>query len=343
MKKLLNTLYVTKPDVYLVLDGENVVVLKEKDTLLRVPLHNLEAIVTFGYTGASPALIGACAERQISITFMTGSGRFLANVIGETYGNVILRRTQYRFADSADECAKIARNFLIGKTHNCRWVLERVTRDHAMRVNVEKLKSVSASLAESSKSLLNAQGLDSLRGIEGDAAARYFSVFDELILHNKESFFFKTRSRRPPMDRVNAMLSFAYSLLTSEAVSALNAVGLDPFVGFLHKDRPGRRSLALDLIEELRPVFVDRLVLSLINNRQIAERDFLFKENGAVLMHDESRKAFLAAWQARKNETITHPFLNEKLEWGMVSHVQALLLSRYLRGDLDEYPPFLWK
>ena len=343
MKKLPNTLYVTTPEAYLALDGENIVVLKESDTLIRVPLHNLESIVTFGYTGASPALLGACADRQIAITFMTGSGRFLASVIGEMHGNVILRKTQYRFADKEEECEKVARNFLIGKLHNSRWVLERATRDHAMRVNVEKLKNVSSSLAKSIKLLQNANGVASLRGIEGDAAAQYFSAFDELILRDKELFFFNNRSRRPPMDRVNALLSFSYSLLASDAVSALNAVGLDPFVGFLHRDRPGRRSLALDLIEELRPVFADRFVLSLINNRQITKNDFLFKESGAVLMQESGRKTFLAAWQAKKNETIKHPFLDEKVEWGMVPYIQALLLSRYLRSDLDEYPPFFWK
>jgi len=258
-------------------------------------------------------------------------------------GNVVLRRIQYRYADSEEKSAGIARNLLIGKLHNGRWVIERATRDHSIRVDVEKLKSASRALSESIKSLYKVRETDSLRGIEGDAAAQYFSVFDELILQDKEAFSFKNRNRRPPMDRVNAMLSLAYALLTSETTSALSAIGLDPFVGFLHKDRPGRRSLALDLIEELRPVFADRFVLSLINNRQIGGKDFYFKESGAVLMHDESRKAFLAAWQAKKQESITHPFLNEKIEWGLVPHVQALLLARYLRGDLDEYPPFLWK
>jgi CRISPR-associated protein Cas1 len=343
MKKLLNTLYVTTPETYVALDGEAVVVLKESEVLLRVPLHNLEAIVAFGYTGASPALMGACAERKIALSFMKGSGRFLASVVGEVQGNVVLRRTQYRCADVESDCVKIARNFLIGKLHNARWVLERATRDHAMRVDVERLKATSALLANSTRTLLEAQLLDSLRGIEGDAAAQYFSVFDELILRNKENFFFKTRTRRPPLDRINALLSFAYSLLASEAASALSAVGLDPFVGFLHRDRPGRRSLALDLIEELRPVFADRFVLSLVNNQQVHEGDFLVKESGAVLLRDESRKEFLTAWQTKKQEVITHPFLNEKIEWGLVPHVQALLLARYLREDLDEYPPFLWK
>jgi CRISPR-associated protein Cas1 len=343
MRRLLNTLYVTSPDAYLALDGENIVVLKEGDELVRVPLHNLEAIVTFGYTGASPALMGACASRGIALSFMTESGRFLAGVLGEVQGNVVLRRTQYRYADDEGRCVRIARAMLSGKIHNGRWVLERATRDHAMRLDVDRLKAASSALADSLRALPSAQSIDSLRGLEGDAATRYFSVLDELVLQGKEDFRFTARSRRPPMDRINALLSFAYSLLANDTAAALSAVGLDPFVGFLHKDKPGRRSLALDLMEELRPVFADRFVLSLINNRQIAAKDFIEKESGAVLMLDESRKSFLSSWQTRKQEVIRHPFLEEKVEWGLVPHVQALLLARYLRGDLDEYPPFLWK
>jgi CRISPR-associated protein Cas1 len=343
MKKLLNTLYVTTPEAYLALDGENVVILKEDDEILRVPLHNLEMIVTFGYAGASPALMGACADRQIFLAFMSANGRFLANVEGEVRGNVVLRRTQYRYADSESDCVGIARNMLIGKLHNSRWVLERATRDHAMRLDVARLKTASSALAESMHRMRSVQTLDSLRGLEGDAAMQYFSVFDELILQEKDIFRFTGRSRRPPMDRINALISFAYSLLANDAASALCAVGLDPFVGFLHKDKPGRKSLALDLMEELRSVFADRFVLSLINNRQISTKDFSEKESGAILLRDEGRKSFLTAWQDRKRETIRHPFLDEKIEWGLVPHVQALLLARFLRGDLDEYPPFLWK
>jgi CRISPR-associated protein Cas1 len=343
MKKLLNTLYVTTPEAYLSLDGENVVILKEGDKALRVPLHNLEAIVTFGYTGISPALMGACADKQVALSFMTGQGRFLASVIGEARGNVVLRRTQYRFADDEAECVKVVRTMLAGKLHNSRWVLERALRDHAMRLDVDRLRAVSYALANSTRLLFEAQSIDSLRGIEGDAATQYFSVFNELILRDEDAFRFTKRSRRPPLDRINALLSFAYSLLAHDAASALSAVGLDPFVGFLHKDKPGRRSLALDLMEELRSVFADRFVLSLINNRQISAKDFIVKESGAVLLLDEGRKTFLTAWQLRKQETIKHPFLGEKIEWGLVPHIQALLLARYLRNDLDEYPPFLWK
>lgn len=343
MKRLLNTLYITSPDTYLALDGENVVVRRDSEILLRVPLHNLEGIVKFGYLGVSPALMGACAGKGISLVFMTSRGRFLATVVGEIHGNVVLRRTQYRVADDASRCLMIARNCLVGKLYNSRWVLERTVRDHALRVNVERLKQASNYLADTSQRLNAAMDLDSLRGFEGDAATQYFSVFDELILQQKEAFFFKGRSRRPPLDNVNAMLSFAYTLLASECTSALSAVGLDPFVGFLHQDRPGRRSLALDLMEELRSVFADRLVLNLINNRQITADGFLQKENGAVVMQDETRRIFLESWQKKKQERIAHPFLKEKIEWGLVPHMQALLLARFLRGDLDAYPPFLWK
>jgi len=343
MKKLLNTFYVTLSDIYLSLDGENIVVKRESDVLKRVPLHNLESIVTFGYTGASPALIGACAEKGIALTFLTANGRFLANVQGETKGNVTLRKTQYRRSENEDESCAIARNILVGKLHNSRWVLERAIRDHALRIDLEKVRSAAQQVANSIPLVRQAQTSGALFGIEGEAASRYFSAFDELILQNKEHYFFKGRSRRPPLDKVNAMLSFVYTLLEGDIAAALNAVGLDPYVGFLHKDRPGRRSLALDILEELRAPLADRFVITLINNRRIDPSGFFHKETGAVFMRDETRRDFLAAWQSRKNEKILHPFLKEKIEWGLVTHAQALLLARTLRGDLDEYPPFLWK
>ena len=343
MRKLLNTLYVTSPDAYLSLDGENVVVLRDDETLLRVPLHNLEGIVTFGYTGASPALMGKCADQKISLSFFTVNGRFLAEISGIEHGNVTLRRTQYRMADDLQRSAAIARNILIGKLYNSRWILERAVRDHGMRINTEHVKAVAHGIVESIELLRKAVDLGSLRGIEGEAATRYFSAFDELILQSKDDFYFHSRNRRPPLDNVNALLSFAYSLLANEVASAIRSVGLDPFVGFLHRDRPGRKSLALDLMEELRSVFADRFVITLINKRQVEPSDFHIQENGAVRMKDETRRTFLSAWQSRKQEEIRHPFLDEKIEWGLVPHVQALLLARYLRGDLDEYPPFLWK
>jgi len=343
LRKLLNTLFVTTPDAYLSLDGENVVVLRDKESLLRVPLHNLEGIVSFGYTGASPSLMGACAERKIALSFLSMSGRFLADISGMEQGNVILRRTQYRVADDTTQSAEIAKNMLIGKLFNCRGVIERAIRDHGLRIDVERMKTASQGMLQAIESLRKADNLASLRGIEGEAATKYFAVLDEMILQSKEDFYFRSRNRRPPLDNVNALLSFSYTLLANEIAAALRAVGLDPFVGFLHRDRPGRKSLALDLLEELRAVFADRFVLSLINRRQISPTDFLKQENGAVRLKDEARRTFLNAWQNRKQEEIRHPFLEEKIEWGLVPYAQSMLLARFLRGDLDEYPPFLWK
>ena len=343
MRKLLNTLYITTPDAYLALEGENVVVKKDDENIMRVPLHNLEGIVSFGYTGASPALMGECAERGIYLSFCTAYGRFIADVRGETHGNVYLRRIQYRMADDETQCINVVKNLLIGKLHNSRWVLERATRDYADRLDVERVKRSAQLVADSIKYILSAETYETLIGVEGEAASQYFSVFDELILHNKDAFYFRERNRRPPLDNVNALLSFMYTILSHDVSSGLSSVGLDPFVGFLHKDRPGRRSLALDIMEELRAPLVDRFVLTLINTRQINGGDFEKRESGAVYCKDNARKTILAAWQTRKNEKIVHPFLNEKIEWGLVPHVQALLLARFLRGDLDEYPPFLWK
>lgn len=343
MKKLLNTLYVTQPDTYLSLDGDNVVLLKEQEKLGRLPLHNLEAIVSFGYTGASPALMGYCAERNISITFLTKNGRFLARVVGESRGNVVLRKTQYRLSENDQESTKIARNFITGKVYNSKWMLERMTREHPLRVNVEQFKATSQLLSVMMQEIRNCDSLESLRGWEGQAAINYNKVFDQMILQQKEDFAFHGRSRRPPKDNVNAMLSFAYTLLANDVAAALETVGLDAYVGFMHQDRPGRASLALDLMEELRGLYADRFVLSLINRKEMTADGFYKKENGAVLMTDEARKTFLKAWQTKKLEKITHPYLGEKMSWGLVPYVQALLLARFLRGDLDEYPPFLWK
>ncbi|MGN0457157.1 MAG: type I-C CRISPR-associated endonuclease Cas1c [Acutalibacteraceae bacterium] len=343
MKKLQNTLYVTTPDKYLSLDGENVVILQEQNEIGRVPLHNLDGIVTFGYTGASPALMGKCAKDGKSLVFMSGSGRFLARVEGQASGNVFLRRQQYRFADDPEISLKISENMIAAKLYNSRWVLERTVRDHELRIDKIKFKSKSEYLKNSIHKAFNAENLDELRGIEGEAASVYFSVFDDMILQQKEDFFFKSRSKRPPLDRVNALLSFAYSFATGMCASALEAVGLDPYVGFMHTDRPGRHSLALDLLEEFRALMCDRFVLMLINKRMIGTSDFEQREDGAVLLTDNGRKTFITAWQNRKHEEIKHPFLGEKVEWGLLPYVQALLLARYIRGDLDCYPPFMWK
>ena len=340
VKKLLNTLYVTSANRYLSLDGENVVI---SEIIGRIPLHNLEAIVTFGYAGVSPALMGACAQKGIGLTFLSGYGRFLARVSGEVYGNVMLRKEQYRRSESPERSIKIARNCIAGKVFNSRWILERAARDYPLRLDADKLKNKSVFLADSLKKIRVCDDADRLRGLEGEAASVYFSVFDDLILQQKDDFQFQGRNRRPPLDEVNAMLSFAYTLLTSMCAGALETVGLDPYVGFFHTDRPGRKSLALDMVEELRGVMGDRFVLTLINKKVVSKKGFMRKENGAVIMDDGTRKAFLAAWQSKKQEAITHPFLKEKVEWGMVPHIQAMLLARHLRGDLDEYPPFFWK
>jgi len=343
MRHLLNSLFVLTEDSYLSLDGENVLISCGDETLGRFPLHTLECILYFGYKGASPALMGACAKRNIGLSFMTPYGRFMARVCGESHGNVLLRKEQYRVSASETESCMIARSIIAGKIYNARWVLERATRDHPMRVDTERLKSESAYLASGAKSASVICDLAELRGVEGEAAVRYFSVFDELLLQNKEAFFFHTRSRRPPLDNVNAMLSFAYSILANDCAAALEAVGLDAYVGFMHRDRSGRASLALDLMEELRPVFADRFVVSCVNNQVMQPNHFEQGENGAVNMNEAGRKAFLTAYQNRKKEQIQHPFLNEKLPWGLVPYVQALVLARYLRGDLDAYPPFMWK
>ena len=343
MKRLLNTLYVTSENSYLALDGENVVIYEEQEEKGRLPLHNLEGIVAFGYRGTSPALMGACAARNISLCYMTPNGRFLARVTGKVYGNVLLRKQQYESSKDEKIALEIAKNCIIGKVYNARWIIERGLRDHSLQVDAERMKKASVQLKESLMLIQNSISRDQLRGYEGEAASIYFGVFDELILQQKKDFFFHGRSKRPPLDNVNAMLSFVYTLLTNSITSALESVGLDPCVGYLHTERPGRASLSLDLIEELRPVLADRFVLSLINKKIVTGKNFTQKENGAVLMDDEFRKRLLTEWQKKKKEIITHPYLNEKIEWGMVPYAQAMLLARYLRGDLDSYPVFLWK
>lgn len=343
MRQLLNTLFVTSEDVYLSLDGENVVANREGKAAARYPLHTLQGIVSFSYAGASPALMGACTQRQIGLVFCTPHGRFLARVSGPAQGNVLLRRMQYRASDDPFQSCRIARNMIFGKVFNARWSVERTRRDHAMRIDAARFSAVSAQLHGLLPQIAGETSMDSLRGLEGSGAAAYFSVLDSMILRDKETFFFRERSRRPPLDAFNAMLSFAYSLLTHDCASALESVGLDAYVGYLHRDRPGRESLALDLMEELRPCFADRFVLTLVNNRVMQASDFDVRESGAVFLTDTARRTFLQKWQERKKETITHPFLEEKVPWGLVPYIQSLLLARCLRGDLEEYPPFLWK
>lgn len=343
MKQLNNTLYVTTLDTYLSLDGENIVIRKDDEELKRVPLHNIESIITFGYTGASPALMGICAKRNIALTFMSYHGHFLARISGEQNGNVLLRKEQYRISDDLEESLMIAKNMITGKVYNAKWVLERVIRDYAMRIDTDNLTAVSKQLSSALIEIRNAKYAAELLGIEGKAAELYFSVFDDMILQQKTDFQFNGRSKRPPKDYVNALLSFAYTLLAHDCASALESVGLDSYVGFYHKDRSGRISLALDLMEEFRSIMVDRFVLTLINKKVITKSDFWIKENGAVILKEDARRTFLGAWQKKKNDIITHPYLNEKMAWGLAPFAQAQLLARYLRKDIDEYPPFFWK
>ena len=343
MRHFLNTLFITSEDIFLTLEGENVVAKRDKTVVQRYPLHTLSSIVTFSYPGASPSLMGACAERNIGLSFFAPNGRFLARSSGESNGNVLLRRTQYRIADDSVKSCEIARTMIFGKLYNSRWSVERTCRDHSLRVDAVRLKDCTEQIKKLLGPVMEETSMETLRGFEGVGASAYYGVFDDMILNQKEAFFFHGRNRRPPLDAVNAMLSFAYSLLSNDCASALEGVGLDSYVGFLHRDRPGRSSLALDLMEELRPIMADRFVLTLINNRMVSSGDFEFRESGAVMLRDDARKVFLKTWHERKRETITHPYLKEKLQWGLVPYVQALLLARYLREDLDAYPPFLWK
>jgi CRISPR-associated protein Cas1 len=343
MRKLLNTLFITSEDAFLSLDGETVYVEIHKQKIGQIPLHTLESIVCFSYSGATPALMGACASRGIQMSFYNPYGKFLCRVTGENRGNVLLRKQQYRISDDEASSCRIARNFILGKVYNCRWSVDRTIRDHELRVDVEKCRNVTGFLTAALDKIKVEENLDTLRGIEGESASLYFGIYNELILNQKDVFVFNGRNKRPPTDEVNAMLSFGYSLLANDCAAALEGVGLDSYIGFMHRDRPGRKSLALDLMEELRPVLVDRMVLTLINNRQMRKEHFQKSESQAVRFTDEGRKKFLTAWQEHKREQITHPYLNEKICWGLVPHVQALLLARYLRGDMDGYPPFLWK
>ncbi len=340
MKKLLNTLYVTTQGAYLAKDGETVLIRVEQENRLRVPIHTLGGIVCFGQVSCSPPLMGFCAENSVGLSFLSEHGQFLARVQGPVNGNVLLRREQYRRADEEVGSAAIARAVVQAKVANCRTVLLRAARE---RNGCTELEDASGRLARTLEMLEAAKSVELVRGLEGDAARTYFCVFDHLITASKEYFFFRERSRRPPLDKVNALLSFLYTLLAHDVAGALEAVGLDPAVGFLHRDRPGRAGLALDLMEELRPVLADRLALSLINRRQVQANGFKTTEAGGVLMENDMRKDVLLAWQKRKQEDLRHPFLGESISLGLLPHVQALLLARHLRGDLDAYPAFFWR
>lgn len=343
MKQLLNTLYVTSPDSYLASDGEDVVIRIDNKAVAKLPLQNFEAIVCFGYSGMSPALMQKCLDHSIAVSFMDANGRLRGRVVGKPTGNVYLRKTQFTVSLNEDASLKIAKNFILGKTYNQRWIIERFLRDHPMNGDRQRLKTASNELKDGLQKIIAADSMDQLRGIEGNLATVYFSVFDDLIIRQKNDFYFKTRNRRPPLDFTNTLLSFSYSLLANDCASALAANGLDPYVGFMHVDRPGRESLALDMMEELRAVIADRFVLKLINLKIMTAADIVQKPDGACLLKDQSRKKLITQWQNNKQTEITHPYLKEKMKWGLVPFLQAQLLARYLRGDLDQYPPFFWK
>ena len=343
MKKHLNTLFVTTQGAYLAKEGETVAVKVNGEIALRVPVHTLGGIVCFGQVSCSPYLMGFCAENHVAISFLTENGGFLAKVQGPVSGNVLLRREQYRKADDLKASALIARSMLTGKIANCRTVLQRALRDHSDKIDEEAVASASQTLTNSMRRLQAESPLDVVRGIEGESASAYFEVFNYLITSQKNDFTFNERNRRPPLDNVNCMLSFLYTLLMHDVRSALETVGLDPAVGFLHRDRPGRYSLALDIMEELRPFFADRMALSLINLCQVQGKGFDKKESGAVWMDNDTRKTVLVAYQKRKQEELEHPFIKEKVKIGLLPYVQAMLMARYIRGDLDSYPPFIWK
>lgn len=343
MRKLLNNLYVTTQGSYLHLEGETVVVEVEKEKRFQLPIHTIGGIVCFGNVLCSPFLLGFCAERGVAISFLTEYGRFLASVRGPVSGNVLLRRKQYRMADDTGVTRRIAAILVTGKVANCRIVMNRATRDHGDKIDTAAVRSASESLNRIMSRISAAATIDEVRGFEGQAAAMYFSVFNHLIVDQKADFMFTDRNRRPPLDEVNALLSFIYTLLMHDIRANLEIVGLDPAVGFLHRDRPGRPGLALDMMEEFRPVIADRLVLSLINRRQLTKKGFTKAANGTVTMDDSTRKTVLAEYQSRKQDKIVHHYIDESVSIGQLFFIQANLMARHIRGELDGYPPFIWR
>ena len=340
MRKLLNTLYITTPEAYLSKDGQNVVVSVKQQEVFRIPAINIEGIVTFGYMGASPGLMKLCSDSGISLTFLSPNGRFISRVQGATRGNVLLRKAQYALSDDEEWSLHVAQLMIAAKIQNYRNVLRRYIRDYGECLEVEEAVKM---LDANKRDVLDAEDKTKLMGFEGIASNAYFEVLPNLILNQKESFPFNRRNRRPPKDAVNAMLSFVYTLICNDMASALETVGLDPYVGFMHTLRPGRASLALDMMEELRAYLGDRLVLSLINRKQITIKDFVKQGDEGIVMTDSGRKTIISAWQNRKKEQITHPYLNEKVSIGLLPYIQAMLLARFIRKDIDDYPVFLIK
>ena len=343
MKKLLNTLYVTTQGSYIHRESETIIVEQGKEKVLQLPIHTIGSLVCFGNIMCSPSLLGLCAERDVSVSFLTEHGKFLACVRGPVSGNVLLRRRQYRMADDPDIIHKTAANIINGKLANSRIVINRACRDHSERTDTEALKSASASIGRIMENVDKTKNVDEIRGLEGLAAKDYFGVFYHIVINQNEDFIFSDRNRRPPMDKINALLSFTYTLLAHDVRSSLETVGLDPAVGFLHRDRPGRPGLALDLMEEFRPVIADRLVLSIINRKQISKSGFKKAANGAVTMDDSTRKTVLVEYQNRKQEEVFHPYIEETVKIGLLFFLQANLMARYIRGDIDGYPPYFWR
>jgi len=338
MKKLLNTIYVTRQESYLHKERETIVIKQGNNKLGQFPALTIGNIICFGQVSVSPFLMGYCAEQGIGLAFYTEYGKFLARIQGKQTGNVLLRRIQYRWADDKIKSTSIARLMIAAKIANCRSILLREIRNHGEN---NLLQQASEHLVASLRHVRVARSVEEVMGIEGDAANVYFSVFNELL--REESFIFNGRVRRPPTDSVNALLSFVYSLITQECISALQGVGLDPFVGFLHKDRPGRASFALDLVEEFRAPWADRFVLTLINRKQIQANDFIMEASGAVHLTDDARKKLLTAYQERKQDEIIHSYLQERVATGLLPHCQAMLLARHLRGDTEYYTPYMVK
>ena len=342
MRQLQNTLFVTTQGAYLAKEGESLVVRADKEKKFQIPVRNLDGVVCFGQVSVSPFLLGMCAEHDVSVSFLTENGRFLAKAVGPASGNVALRRNQFRMADDAEQSLSIARSVLSGKLVNSRTLLRRVARDR-LGAAAGNLDRAADSLSTVIRRLPSAAGLEDIRGLEGDAARTYFGAFEHLLSSGEEAFTFTGRNRRPPLDPVNCLLSFVYTLLLHDIRSSLESVGLDPEVGFLHRDRPGRPSLALDLLEEFRPAVADRLVLSLINRGQVKPGGFETSGSGAVTMDEDTRKEVLVAYQKRKQQEMEHPFLTERMPLGLFPFAQALLLARHIRGDLEGYPPYLWR
>lgn len=344
MKHVRNTLYVTIEDSWVHKEGETITIHKNHSKIGQFPIHQIGELVCFGYgISVSPQLVEHCAKENVTVSYLDGRGKFLARLQGPVHGNVLLRRAQYRDADNIDRALSLAKCCVAAKIQNQRSILLRHLRNHSGCNGEEEIKTVLRNMDISLNTARNCNDMATLRGIEGSAAEGYFSVFDYMILAPGPEFRFHRRTRRPPMDRINALLSYAYSILALDMRSALEAVGLDPYVGFLHVERPGRPGLALDIMEEFRAPVADRLVLSLVNLKQVNAAGFKISPNGEVAMDDETRKTFLGAWQKRKREEILHPFFEENMETGLVYISQARLLARYFRGELDFYPAFIWR